>query len=269
LTRIEQENGIQIDNRLYMYLVSLQVNPRLDLVLRKSTWSAANGQLRITTGKLLPIAYPTALGSGGLILRDPKETPLMRAAQAGSADLVNQLLAQGADVNAKDQRGQTALFVACLHGRATHGLVRALLTAAADINAKDSLGRTPLLVAIQSEQDVPGLPIGDGAAVVKELLSANADVNTRDAEGVTPLIAAAKYADVEIVYALLKSNADASARDASGETALSAAVQANRPDVVKALGEKERVLRPQIPDRRRTQGNLRGSLQPNAPDLRP
>ena len=61
------------------------------------------------------------------------------------ADIVRLLLEKGADVNAKDKYGETALISASLCGFT--GTVRLLLDKGADVNAKTNDGHTALMYA--------------------------------------------------------------------------------------------------------------------------
>ena len=63
----------------------------------------------------------------------------------GHAEIVNVLLNAGANVNAKNNIGYTALEVAIRKGHTE--IVNALLKAGADVNAKDSFGMTMLELA--------------------------------------------------------------------------------------------------------------------------
>ena len=58
-----------------------------------------------------------------------------RAEKKKSLDIVHALLAAGADVNARDRNGRTALFAACESRRVD--VVRAILGAGADVHARD------------------------------------------------------------------------------------------------------------------------------------
>ena len=74
---------------------------------------------------------------------------LFAAAQHGRAADVTALLADGADVNAKDANdGRTPLYVASGKGHAE--VVTALLDANADANQVVSHGTTPLHIACQN-----------------------------------------------------------------------------------------------------------------------
>jgi ankyrin repeat protein len=69
----------------------------------------------------------------------------MKASQAGHLDVVQALLAKGAEVNAKANNGGTALMLASLAGHPD--VVQALLAQGADVNAKTSGGVTALMAA--------------------------------------------------------------------------------------------------------------------------
>lgn len=108
-------------------------------------------------------------------------TPLMKAAGRGELAAVQSLLAAGADVNAADGRGFTALYHACYNADEDRGypeVVRALLAAGADREAAIGYGVRPLMYAA-----------GNGeAAVVRELLAAGADPAARNEGGRTALM---------------------------------------------------------------------------------
>jgi ankyrin repeat protein len=70
------------------------------------------------------------------VFRYDKE--LINAASQGQGAVVQRLLKKGADVNAKNMNGQTALRCAADKGRET--VVRLLLEKGADVNAKDKNG---------------------------------------------------------------------------------------------------------------------------------
>ena len=70
---------------------------------------------------------------------------LIKAASDGNADAVQALLAKGADIDAKDDLGRTALIVASEHGHLD--AVQTLLAKGADVNAKANTGFTALMAA--------------------------------------------------------------------------------------------------------------------------
>ena len=151
----------------------------------------------------------------GTFLRIPRPTPkpktaasdsaLYRAAATGDASAVEKLLTVGADVNAKNEDGRTALHVA-----ANERVAKLLLAKGADVNARSNNGETPLHIAS-----------GDGRKDVAEALLENgADMNAETRAGKTPLHDAAMGAQAEMVEFLVKNGANVEAKAADGWTAL-------------------------------------------------
>lgn len=99
----------------------------------------------------------------------------MRAALLGEADVVNYLIGKGADVNARDEQGRTALMEAV--NAYKQDVISALIDAGADINAGDNRGCTALMRAAYI-----GYP-----ELVKYLLSKSADKNQKDYDGNLPI----------------------------------------------------------------------------------
>ena len=99
----------------------------------------------------------------------------------GSEKITKELLRNGAEVNARDYHGRTALHHAVI-GQSKRVVVE-LLENGADITAKDNDGRTAvhLAAAIRALE------------ILKVLLEEGADVNVRDNDGKTPLQLAATH----------------------------------------------------------------------------
>jgi len=73
------------------------------------------------------------------------ETPLLWAARFGQSQVAELLIAEGADVNAKNVVGQTPLHCAAMAGHKE--IIELLIAAGADVNAKTKRGDTPLDLA--------------------------------------------------------------------------------------------------------------------------
>lgn len=73
---------------------------------------------------------------------------LLRAADQNDVALVRQLLAKGADIEAKGQNGLAALSIAAERGNVA--IVKLLLEKGADVNAKDQSDETALITAARS-----------------------------------------------------------------------------------------------------------------------
>jgi len=130
-------------------------------------------------------------------------------------DVAEALLAAGADVNARDESGNTALHWALGDALTSTSdlILAALLEAGADVNALNTSNETPLHAAMQSSSVEP----------VLWLLKQGADPDPRDSNGRSPLHSAARYSSygtAPVITALIEAGADANARAASGETPL-------------------------------------------------
>ena len=131
----------------------------------------------------------TANYSGG-------RTALMRAAWEGDTETVEHLLSNGAEVNAKDNNGWTALMVAAGQGYIIKN-VQVLLANGAEVNAKNNGGVTALMVAT-----------GKGHTEAVQVLLANgAEVNAKSNKGATALMIAEVKGHTEIVNLLKNAGA--------------------------------------------------------------
>ena len=121
--------------------------------------------------------------------------------------------------------------------------MRLLLERGADVNAPDREGRTALLLAArEAQRNQEGQQAQE--ETVRALLDRKADVNARTKSGYTALILAAMEGRAEIVRLLLAKGADVSARttDQNKMTALGAATGGKHTEVVGLLiaaGAKE------------------------------
>src|SRR6185503_20111147 len=101
---------------------------------------------------------------GGLLLAwTAPDAPVADAAMRGDAEAVRALIRSGADVNAAQGDGMTALHWAAMSGN--RDIAFAVLTAGAMVDARTRLGDyTPLhLAAQESRADVVALLLGAGA----------------------------------------------------------------------------------------------------------
>jgi ankyrin repeat protein len=154
------------------------------------------------------------------------EPALVDAVRSGDSAAALTLLESGADVNAPEPNGTTALLWAVYNDDAD--LVARLLAAGADASAANLFGATPM-----AEAAVIG-----NAAVIDALLDAGADVDSANAEGQTALMVAARTGKLDAVQALIRHGADVNAAEEwGGQTALMWAAGQCHPDVVRALIE--------------------------------
>ncbi|MDE2678966.1 MAG: ankyrin repeat domain-containing protein [Gemmatimonadota bacterium] len=153
-------------------------------------------------------------------------SPVADAAQRGDLDAVRRLLRDGADVNAPQGDGMTALHWAAERGDAP--LCEVLLYAGARVDAGTRIGHyTPLHLAARTAS----------AAVVGMLLEAGSDPGAATTNsGATALHLAAASGDPRVIEVLAAAGADVNARESAwGQTPLIFAAAANRVAAVEAL----------------------------------
>lgn len=155
------------------------------------------------------------------------ESPVADAAQRGDADAVRMLLRDGADVNAAQSDGTSALHWAAV--RAEVPIIEVLLYAGANTEATTRLGGyTPLHLAAREGH----------ARALAALIAGGSDHTAMTATGVTALHYAAQSGSAEAVQVLAREGADLDTRTRADEqTPLMWATAANRLDAMRALLE--------------------------------
>lgn len=149
---------------------------------------------------------------------------LTDAVRAGDRQAAVRLIEEGADVNAVDPLGTTALMWAARYGDAV--VVDRLLRAGAKATAANVFGVTPMAEAalIGSEP------------VIRELLRAGVDPNSPNPEGETALMLVVRTGRVDAAELLIDAGADVNARERwAGQTALMWAGAQLQPQMVKLL----------------------------------
>jgi len=124
------------------------------------------GKLRITLKK-----YPSLINSKG----GGGRTLLHYASWAGSNEVVEFLISQGADIVSRSENGETPLHFASLSVNVN--VIKSLISRGADVNSKNSDGETPLHYAVRARKK----------EAVELLLANGADINAIDKRCKTPL----------------------------------------------------------------------------------
>lgn len=184
-------------------------------------------------------------------------TMLHLALLHGDGDAVNELIKQGADINATANNGwrpihaAAACFVNNHHKENRikdynkYQVFKTLLDAKPKVNVTTTDGLTPLHVAVMNaytgwRQD-PQLPLKR----INDLVDAGCDVNAQDNQGRTPLHWAALQGyflftglpevKPDVIQTLIKANANINATDFSGKTPLHYASEMGYNEIVFAL----------------------------------
>ena len=166
-------------------------------------------------------------------------TPLhLAAGMKGHKEIVELLLAKGADVNAKNESGSTPLF-----GAFNGEIVELLIAKGSNVNARTGVGQTPLLSAVIFGQK----------EIVKILIAKGADLHARDDAGVTPLdmtrnnpeiaeilaeysiYEAVNLGNIEAVKQHLAAGLNVNAKIKYGSTALHSAAEEGHKEIVELL----------------------------------
>jgi ankyrin repeat protein len=172
----------------------------------------------ISVGWLVAVLLANTISAAG-------PAPVAEAAMARDREAVKTLLKGGADVNAAQGDGMTALHWAARHGDAE--LAQMLLFAGANVKATTRLGGyTPLMMAAEQGH----------ANVIAALVSSGADAKAANALGTTPLMLAAASGNPQAVTTLVENGAEIEAKEKTfGQTPLMFAASANRIEAIKAL----------------------------------
>ncbi len=137
----------------------------------------------------------------------------------------DRLMANGADINARNGRGETPLNWAC-QGRFPDRVARTLARGGNPALA-DTFGMTPLHVAAMNWTLQPEM--------VRLLLAHGADVHSRDRSGRTPIFGAAARGDTVSLQLLLGHDAKADVKAEDGRTPLIAAADGGHAAAVALL----------------------------------
>ncbi len=175
---------------------------------------------------------------GTLVVQEKDAAPasnsnLFPVARTGTAAQVRKELESGANINAKDQYGSTALFAAA-ESNERLDVLQALMGAGINPKEKNTEGDTALHFAAQSNKN---------PEIVRALIKAGNEVNQTDDDLRTPLfLAAVCNKNPKVLELLIKLGADITAKTKTGLTPLMGAKRHKNEAAIKVLmkaGAKE------------------------------
>ena len=166
------------------------------------------------------VVTPT-VATSSLPIVDPD---LYSAVWRGRADRLRELIAGGANVNARTSDNDPLIYSAVWRNH--EEIVRILADAGAYVNVNDSDGDPVLRSAIWR----------DHVNVVQILIDAGADIDARDADDDPIVLEAIWRNHVDVVQILVDAGVDVDAKDADGDPVLHQAVWRGHTEVVRILG---------------------------------
>ncbi len=221
----------------------------------------------MTVHRALSFALCLALVSTAATAVAGDNAALAKAVRKGSDKSIDSLITAGQGLNEADDQGRGPLYYACARGDGD--LISRLVDKGADVNARDNLGDTPLMVLVRNTFDVspqalvltahgakldqqndaghsalieavlrgPGvLDFRAETALVKALLDAGADANLRDASGAMAAhYAAAVGEPVSMFRTVLSATHDPRATNAEGFDPLLVAVRNQHPVIARLM----------------------------------
>jgi len=124
-------------------------------------------------------------------------SPMMESAVAGNqTENIKRLKESGMDLEAKNNEGKTAMFIAAMLGNIES--IECLAKLGANVNAVDNAGLTPIFVAAMAGQ----------VASIKCLAKLGADINAKERNDCTPIFLATFVGQTESMKCLKELGAD-------------------------------------------------------------
>ncbi|ORX78126.1 ankyrin [Anaeromyces robustus] len=124
--------------------------------------------------------------------------------------IIDKLLKRGANINAKDNEGETPLIIACKYGN--EKVVKVLVDYGADINKQDNEGYTPIFIACRFSRT--------GINIIDYLVSKKADLNIPNNESKTPIFELCLFKSEYIVNAFIENGVKINIINNNGDTPL-------------------------------------------------
>lgn len=215
----------------------------------------------IVTRRTLLTGLAILAGTGLLprraLAQSDEEVDLLRAAQLDNVSGVSKALARGANPNARDGSGETALIVAMRY-EAYQVASLLMQQPRIDLEAQAPNGNTALMMAafrgnLAAVQDLlahgakveqPGwtalhyAAASGSTAIAALLLQRHAQIDAESPSGMTPLMLAAREGQEKAVMFLLEAGADAKRKDGGfHQTAAEFATRAEKPWIARAIQE--------------------------------
>jgi ankyrin repeat protein len=215
-------------------------------------------EIAVSYGRVKIIELLKKYGVPALDNRIAVQLRFIKAAAFGDIPGMDEAIRNGADVNEKNRRGETALVASMpipVITSKTYNTIQYLLEKGADptIEGQERFGRTTALhLAIKQssfifdaeiKKKIKNESLKDSPLyarlIIKSLLRRGALVSARDSDGMTPLHIAAKYNNIVGAKMLIEAGSKIMPRDDKGKTPLDYAESAEMIKLLKDHGAKE------------------------------
>lgn len=190
---------------------------------------------------------------------------LIQECERGNEKKIIELIDNGADVNVKDENGNTPLILLCKNRSVTVDTMKYLVDKGADIYRKNNKRDNPLTIAchmgdrqminlllknkekIKNVYDSLGLSVlnilckknkGRFIISIEKLIKKGADVNGKDENGMTPLLMACYFPNDTVVNHLVKQRkVNVNITNKDGDSPIMIAGYFNNLNIIKILNE--------------------------------
>lgn len=200
-----------LDAGAYLGAKSNQGRTALDYAMGRAIGGSPNQKL-YGSNALLRLAGQSTTSTP----RKISDGQFLKIVSTASEQEIIEAVKRSANVNAKDEYGATPLMT--VSQRAMPGAVSALINAGADVNAHNMEGWSALICAVNCFDE--NLNTTENIDTVSLIIKAGADVNNTDITAATALIYAAEGSGPEIVSMLLDAGADAKIENKYGQKAV-------------------------------------------------
>jgi len=252
------------DPGVIIYLPSPVFSENIQIDMEVDIWTAITNRDTERVKKIIK-ENPNVVNLKG----DDGLTPLYYAVRVKNKEIIDLLIKNGADVNARNNIKETPLYYAIFYGNDTE-IMELLIENGADVNVKSLGGYTPLhhittrdaaLLLMENGAEINNVRDKDGRTplhlaalngnkeVVLILIENGAFVNDKNSYNITPLHFAAAV-NKEITEILIENGADVNVRNNKKETPLDIAKKCDQEEIVELLkkyGAKEGKVLPVTP----------------------
>lgn len=223
---IQEDGSVKLEEMMPLTLRSKPMAVLLDDIYAKArTYRVPPLHVAIFEGQNAAAEFLITHGADVNAGDEKGWTALTWAGYLARHKIARLLIAQSAEVNGRDQNGRSPLHWTAYAGHTT--VAELLIKHGADVNARDESGWTP----------IHGATLGGHETLALLLINNGAQVNVQDKDGAAPIHWAVETGDEAMVNLLLAHKAELKVMDKEGKTPLRLAAEQGNVAVLKAIKE--------------------------------